>query len=101
LRLSGHNANGNNFNSEHINISVYVALIEYPHIPSEVEYTEFKIAREMFDKDSQSVVREIVIATEKALNGDMFTMSAGIAEEKHYTSQTEGRANKQNIKENI
>ena len=30
LRLSGHNANGNNFNAEHINISVFVALFEYP-----------------------------------------------------------------------
>ena len=26
LRISGHNANGNNFNSKHINVSVFVAL---------------------------------------------------------------------------
>ena len=87
LRLADHNANGNNFNSEHINISVYVALIEYPHISSEVEYKEFKIIQETFNKDPKRVVYEILDATENALKGNTFTMSVDIAEEKHYTTQ--------------
>ena len=89
LRLADHNANGNNFNSEHTNISVFVALVEYPHIPSEIEYTEFKITQETFDKDPKGVVYAILDSTENALKGNTFTISADIAEEKHYTPQAE------------
>lgn len=100
LRLADHNANGNNFNSEHTNISVFVALVEYPHIPSEIEYTEFKIAQETFDKDPKGVVSEILNATENALKGDVFTMDTNIAEETPYSPQTELQTDEQKSEEN-
>lgn len=93
LRISGHNANGNNFSPEHINISVFVALFEYPHIPSESDYTEYKITPEIYDKNPQKVVYEIIIATEMALEGGVFTINKDIAEEKHYTRETENQKN--------
>ena len=80
LRLSGHNANGNNFSPENVNISVYVALFEYPHIPSRVEYTEFRISQSTFNENPKGVVFEIVSATEKALMGELFEMDKDIAE---------------------
>ena len=88
LRLSGHNANGNNFNAEHINISVFVALFEYPHIPSDSDYKEFKISQEKYNSNPLKVVREIIVATEKALLGGIFIMDKNIAEEKQYTRET-------------
>ena len=84
LRLSGHNANGNNFNSSHINISVFVALFEYEHIPTNIQYTEFKIKEETFNNDPQRIVLEIVAAVERALNGEDFIMSEEVAEKYHY-----------------
>lgn len=83
LRLSDHNANGNNFMSNNINISVFVALIEYPHVFSEVEYTEYKITQETYNKASSRVVFDIITAVERALNGEEFEMSAEIAEKMH------------------
>ncbi|MBO7647264.1 MAG: hypothetical protein J6S56_04115 [Bacteroidales bacterium] len=84
FRISGHNANGNNFNAEHINISVYVALFDYPQISSNVEYREFRIPLETYSNNPLRVVREIVNAIEQALEGSVFTMDQDIAEEKHY-----------------
>ena len=48
LRLSGHNANGNNFSPENINISIFVALFDYEHIKSSVKYTEYRITKETY-----------------------------------------------------
>jgi hypothetical protein len=93
LRISGHNANGNNFSPEHINISVFVALFEYPHIPSESDYTEFKITPETYDSNPKKVVCEIINATEMALEGGVFTINKDIAEETCYTRETEGPKN--------
>jgi len=87
LRVADHNANGNNFNPENINMSVFVALIEYPNIPSKVEYTEFRIAQETYNKRPKEVVYSIVDATEQALNGKAFTINTDIAEIIHYTPQ--------------
>jgi hypothetical protein len=81
-------ANGNNFNPENINMSVFVALIEYPNIPSKIEYTEFRIAQETYDKMPKDVVYAIVKATEQALNGEAFTINTDIAEIIHYAPET-------------
>lgn len=88
LRLADHNANGNNYNPENINMSVFVALIEYPNIPSKIEYTEFRIAQETYDKMPKDVVYAIVKATEQALNGEAFTINTDIAEIIHYAPET-------------
>ncbi len=93
LRISGHNANGNNFSPEHINISVFVALFEYPHIPSESDYTEYKIPPETYDSNPKKVVCEIINATKMALEGGVFTINKDIAEETCYTRETEGPKN--------
>lgn len=93
LRISGHNANGNNFSPDHINISVFVALFEYPHIPSESDYTEYKITPETYDSNPKKVVCEIINATEMALEGGVFTINKDIAEETCYTRETEGPKN--------
>ena len=90
LRLSGHNANGNNYSPENDNISVYVALFEYPHIPSRVEYTEFRIAPNIFNENPRGVVLEIVCATEKALMGELFEMDKDIAEKTDYKPEVQG-----------
>lgn len=84
LRLADHNANGNNFNSEHTNISVYVALIEYPHIPSKVEYTEYKIEPGTYNADPAGVIFSIVCAVEKALKGEVFDLEKKIAHKASY-----------------
>ena len=78
-------ANGNNFNPENINMSVFVALIEYPNIPSKIEYTEFRIAQETYDKMPKDVVYAM---TEQALNGEAFTINTDIAEIIHYAPET-------------
>ena len=88
LRLSGHNANGNNFSPDNINISVFVALFEYDHIQTSVKYTEFKITEETFKKDPKKVIVEIITAVERALNGDVFEMSTEIAEKTPYEIET-------------
>lgn len=93
LRLSGHNANGNNFNPEHNNVSVFVALYEYPHIPSESDYKEFRITQETYNSNPQKVVRAIINAVEATLKGDIFSLDKDIAEEKRYTRDTEQSAN--------
>jgi len=84
LRLSGHNANGNNFSPAHINVSVFVALFEYEHIQTTVKYIEYKIPEETFKNHMQEVVNEIVLATERALNGEEFVMNEKIAEKHSY-----------------
>ena len=94
LRISGHNANGNNFSPDHINISVFVALFEYPHIPSESDYTEYRITPEIYSSNPQKVVCEIINATEMALEGGIFTINKDIAEEKCYKRETESPKNK-------
>ena len=86
LRLSGHNANGNNFRPEHKNISVFVAMFEYEHIPTKVKYTEYKITEETYNHNPQGVVCEIITAAESALNGAEFEMSKDIAEKYQYDS---------------
>ena len=86
LRLSGHNANGNNFKPEHKNISVFVAMFEYEHIPTKVKYTEYKITEETYNHNPQGVVCEIITAAESALNGAEFEMSKDIAEKYQYDS---------------
>ena len=88
LRVSDHNANGNNFTFDNINISVFVALIEYPQIPSEVKYTEFKITQETYNNKPKSVVCEIVTAVERSLNGEEFEMNKDIAEKTSYEIET-------------
>ena len=89
FRISGHNANGNNFEQENINISVYVALFKYEHIPSNVKYKEFEITPETYDSNPAKVVYEIVNAVEQTLSGGTFTMSKDIAEEHPYDPETE------------
>ena len=84
LRLADHNANGNNFNSEHTNISVYVALIEYPHIPSKVEYTEYKIEPNTYKADPIIVISSIVCAVDDALKGNKFDIDITIAHKTCY-----------------
>ena len=84
LRLSDHNANGNNFNTDHINISVYVALIEYKHVETRVKYIEYRITKETYDKYPPKVVYEIVAAVERALNGEVFELNDDIAERTSY-----------------
>lgn len=86
LRLSGHNANGNNFSPNHINISVFVALFDYEHIRTNVKYTEFKIPEKTYNNNPQKVIYEIVIATERALNGEDFFMDKNIAEKHLYNT---------------
>ena len=84
LRISGHNANGNNFSSENINISIFVALFEYEHIKSNVKYTEYRITEETYNKHPKKVVYEIVTAVERALSGEMFELNNDIAEKTPY-----------------
>ena len=84
LRLADHNANGNNFNSEHTNISVYVALIEYPHILSEVEYTEYKIEQSTYNADPKNVIHSIICAIEDSLKGNVFDLDITIAHKTCY-----------------
>ena len=84
LRLSGHNANGNNFSPENINISVFVALFEYEHIKSSVKYTEYRITKETYNKYPKKVVYEIVTAVERALSGEVFELNNDIAEKTPY-----------------
>ena len=88
LRLSGHNANGNNFSSENINISVFVALFEYEHITTGVKYTEYKITEGTYNKNPEKVVCEIVTAVERALSGAEFELSMDIAEKTLYDTET-------------
>jgi hypothetical protein len=89
LRLSGHNANGNNFSHENINISIYVALFEYEHIETSIKYTEFRITEKTYNTNPQKVVFEIVTAVERALNGDLFELDNDIAEKTSYNFETE------------
>ena len=89
FRLSGHNANGNNFSPDNVNISVFVALYEYEHIKTSVRYVEFKIPKETYSKEPQKVVYEIVTAFEQTLNGDDFEINKEIAEKKLYEIETE------------
>ena len=84
LRLSDHNANGNNFNTDHINISVYVALIEYQHVETRVKYIEYRITKETYNKYPKKVVYEIVTAVERALSGEAFELNNDIAEKTPY-----------------
>jgi len=84
LRLADHNANGNNFHPERTNISVYVALIEYPHIPSKVEYTEYRIEPNTYKADPKMVVSSIVYAVEDALKGNVFDLDFTIAHKTSY-----------------
>lgn len=84
LRLSGHNANGNNFSPENINISIFVALFEYEHIKSSVKYTEYRITKETYNKYPKKVVYEIVTAVERALSGEVFELNNDIAEKTPY-----------------
>ena len=84
LRLSGHNANGNNFSPENINISIFVALFEYEHIKSSVKYTEYRITKETYNKYPKKVVYEIVTAVERALSGEVFELKNDIAEKTPY-----------------
>jgi hypothetical protein len=88
FRLSGHNANGNNYSPENVNISVFVALFEYEHIKTSVKYTEYKITEETYNNNPQKVVIEIINAVERALNGEMFEMSKDIAEKTVYGIET-------------
>lgn len=88
LRLSGHNANGNNFSSENINISIFVALFEYEHIKTGVKYIEYKITEETYSKDPEKVVYEIITSVERALNGAEFKLSMDIAEKTLYDIET-------------
>ena len=88
LRLSGHNANGNNFSSENINISIFVALFEYEHIKTGVKYIEYKITEETYSKDPEKVVYEIITSVERALNGAEFELSMDIAEKTLYDIET-------------
>ena len=92
LRLSDHNANGNNFNINHINISVYVALIEYQHVKTRVKYTEYRITKETYDKYPKKVVYEIIIAVERALSGEVFELNNDIAEKTHFEIDPAPRA---------
>lgn len=89
FRLSGHNANGNNFSPDNVNISVFVALYEYEHIKTGVRYVEFKIAEEIYSKNPQKVVYEIVTAFERALDGDAFEINKEIAEKTLYEIEAE------------
>jgi len=89
LRISGHNANGNNFSPENINISVYVTLFEYEHIRTNVKYTEFRITEDTYNKDPQKVAHEIVDAVERALNGDEFEIDNEIADKTSYEIESE------------
>lgn len=50
---------------------------------SEVEYTEYKITQETYNKAPSRVVFDIITAVERALNGEEFEMSAEIAEKMH------------------
>lgn len=84
LRISGHNANGNNFNAKHINVSVFVALFEYPHIPSEVEYMEYKIEPSIYNSDPKGVCYSLINAVEDALEGKNFDLDDKIAHKTYY-----------------
>lgn len=84
LRLSDHNANGNNFPDNNTNISIYVALNEYGHIPTKVPYREFKIEAETYNKNPENVVRQIILAVKDALNGNAFNLDNSIATEVEY-----------------
>lgn len=91
LRLSGHNANGNNFSPENINISIFVALFEYEHIETSIKYTEFRITEETYNTNPQKVVFEIITAVEGALNGDLFELNNEIAEKTDYNFRTDAQ----------
>ena len=84
LRLSDHNANGNNFPNNNTNISIYVALNEYGHIPIKVPYREFKIDSETYNKNPKNVVRQIILAVKDALNENAFNLDNSIATEVEY-----------------
>lgn len=71
----------------------FVALYEYPHIPSESDYKEFRITQETYNSNPQKVVRAIINAVEATLKGDIFSLDKDIAEEKRYTRDTEQSAN--------
>lgn len=98
FRLSGHNANGNNFSTDNVNISVFVALYEYEHIQTSVRYVEFRISEEIYSNDPQKVVYEIIAAFERTLNGDAFEINKEIAEKTLYEKETESQNNVQNNK---
>lgn len=84
LRLSDHNANGNNFPEKNTNISIYVALNEYKHIPTKVPYREFKVDSETYNENPQEVISQIILAVKYALNGYTFHLDNNIATEVKY-----------------
>lgn len=88
FRLSDHNANGNNFENNEINISVYVAYHEYDVPESEVKYTEYKITPQLFENEPQYVVQAIVKGISKALNGESFSLDDTIATGDSFPKET-------------
>ena len=100
FRLADHNANGNNFEKDDAdsNISVYVAIKEYPVPESEIPFTEYKISEETFNNNREVAVRAIVDAVASALSGNGFSIPESIAERHNYPI-TESKTNK-NMKKN-
>ena len=101
FRLADHNANGNNFEKDNAdsNISVYVAIKEYPVPESEIPFTEYKIAEETFNNNREVAIRAIVDAVASALSGKGFSIPESIAERHDYPIN-ESKTNK-NMKKNI
>jgi len=101
FRLADHNANGNNFEKDDAdsNISVYVAIKEYPVPESEIPFTEYKISEETFNNNREVAVRAIVDAVASALSGNGFSIPESIAERHDYPI-TESKT-KKNMKKNV
>ena len=91
FRLADHNANPNNFlqDDAKINISVYVAFREFDVPESEIEYKEYKILPEIYNKDKKKVIVSIINAVSDTLNGKDFVLDKSIAELQKHKKQNQ------------
>lgn len=88
FRLSDHNANGNNFKLNEINVSVYVAFHEYNVPESKIKYKEFKILPKTFNNNPKDVAEAIIYGVENAINGNAFTIDKKLPKKRISLKQT-------------
>ena len=88
LRLSDHNAYGENFLEHEPNakqyVSVYIDRVTYPEMPTPVAYEEIRYPLAVFESKPDAVVSSIVDGVSDVLDGKPYNIDPSLGEKKEY-----------------